>query len=402
MRAVRRLPLAGLVAIAAWGAAGTASAHGAEPYVAGLDQPTNMAFAPDGRLFLTEQATGQVRIVEADGTLREAPFAEFPVGSSFETGLLGIALHPDFDAGEPYLYLYLTEPGPGMNVIGRVRADGDTAGGFERLRETVPGANAYHNGGDLLFGPDGRLYATVGEAHESARAQDVDDPGGKVLRLTDRAEPAPGNPFGEGTPAFTMGHRNSFGICLDEAGTIWETENGPDRDDEVNRLEAGGNYGWPVVLGPDGDGQFVDPVAVLADPVALTGCAWWQGSLYVGSYNDGRVRRVDVGSGDMAVFARFGAGVTDLQVGPDGWLYVATANAIWRIAPGTEATDGPGEEIDEGTSIPARTWVALGAAVVLAVALVVRIAAGRRLRRAAAEDAEDAEDDRDPPPDAAG
>jgi len=122
MRAVRRLPLAALVATAAWGAAGTASAQGAEPYVAGLDQPTNMAFALDGRLFLTEQATGQVRIVESDGTLREAPFATFPVGSSFETGLLGIAVHPDFDAGEPYLYLYLTEPGPGMNVIGRVRA----------------------------------------------------------------------------------------------------------------------------------------------------------------------------------------------------------------------------------------------------------------------------------------
>jgi glucose/arabinose dehydrogenase len=338
-----------------------------------------------------------VRAVEPGGTLRAAPVAVLNVDAErSETGLLGIALHPRFERGDPWIYLYLSDPASGMNRIVRLRADEGTSDP-EVLLETVPATNAYHNGGDLLFGPDGMLYASVGEAHETARAQDPADPGGKVLRLTPQGTAAPGNPFGEGVAAFTLGHRNSFGLCLDPAtGQIWETENGPDRDDEVNRLEAGGNYGWPVVLGPDGDGRFVDPVAVLPDPVALTGCAWWDGSLYVGSYNDGRVRRVDVGSGDMAVFARFGAGVTDLQVGPDGWLYVATANAIWRIAPGTEATDGPGEEIDEATSIPARTWVALGAAVVLAVALVVRIAAGRRLRRAAAEDPPDGA------PDAAG
>ena len=383
MRVARALTALVCGLAAAWWPAIAASAQRAEPYVAGLEQPTNMAFAPDGRLFFTEQATGQVRIVAPDGTLGDDPFARFPVGAGFETGLLGLALHPRFDDGEPWVYLYLTDPGPGMNVIGRVRADGDRGGTFERLRETVPGTNAYHNGGDLLFGPDDRLYATVGEAHESARAQDVDDPGGKVLRLTDLGDAAPGNPFGADNPAYSMGHRNSFGICADDAGTLWATENGPDRDDEVNHLEPGGNYGWPEVLGTDGDGQFVDPVAVLESPVALTGCAWWDGELYVGSFNDGRVRHVDVATGKMEVFARFGAGVTDLQVGPDGLLYVATADAIWRIPPGTEATDGPGAEID-GTEIPARTWIALGAAAVLAVALVVRIVAGRRSRAATA------------------
>jgi glucose/arabinose dehydrogenase len=180
-----------------------------------------------------------------------------------------------------------------------------------------------------------------------------------------------------------MGHRNSFGLCTDpDTGTIWETENGPDRDDEVNRLEPGGNYGWPDVTGANGDGAYVDPVSVFGQPLAVTGCAWWDGELYVGSYNDGRVRRIDTGDGVAETFARFGAGVTDLQVGPDGWLYVATENAIWRVAPGTSPTDGPGAAIEglQPSSLSWRTWVALATAAVLAVALIARLWAGRRLR----------------------
>lgn len=364
-----------VTACAALGA--PASAQGAEPYLADLQGPTNMAFAPDGRLFFVEQATGQVRVVASDGALDPDPIAAFPVGPGSETGLLGIALHPGFDEGEPWIYLYLTEPGTGMNVLVRVREQGGDA---QRLLETVPGTNAYHNGGDLLFAGDGLLYVTVGDAHESARAQQPEDPGGKVLRLTDTGAPAPGNPFGDDNPAFTMGHRNSFGICEDDDGVLWATDNGPDSDDEVNRLEAGGNYGWPDALGVAGDARFIDPVAVIAEPPALTGCAWWDGSLFVGSYNDGQVRRVDRATGAAEVFARFGAGVTDLQVGPDGRLYVATANAIWRLAPGTDATEGPGPAIDSGGGVPARTWIALVAAAILLGALVVRVAAGRRLR----------------------
>jgi quinoprotein glucose dehydrogenase len=376
---VRRTALIALLLGALAGVA-PALAQEAEPYVAGLQGPTNMAFAPDGRLFFVEQATGHVRVVNAGGTLADEPFASFPVGPGPETGLLGIALHPRFEDGEPWVYLYLTDPGPGMNAVVRVGAAGNKAQGEpERLLETVPGTNAYHNGGDLLFGSDDNLYVTVGDAHESGRAQDLADLGGKVLRLTDTGAPAPGNPFGDDNAAFTLGHRNAFGICEDAGGTPWITENGPDRDDEVNRLEAGGNYGWPEALGDEGDEPFIRPIAVWEDPVAVTGCAWWEGDLFAGAHNDGRVYRVDPASGETQIFARFGAGVTDLQVGPDGWLYVSTDDAIWRLAPGARPADGPGEPIDDA-GIPARTWVAVGAALVLAVALVVRVIAGRRLR----------------------
>jgi quinoprotein glucose dehydrogenase len=385
------IALVTLAAPAAW----AQNAPGAEPYATDLAFPTNMAFAPDGRLFFTEKQTGAVRVIGEDGRVLAEPFVTVPVDGSGETGLLGIALHPDFAHGEPWVYLYLTDPDGGMNAIARVRADGDRGGAIERLLETVPGANAYHNGGDLLFGPDGMLYASVGEAHQQDRAQAIEDLGGKVLRLTDEGEPAPGNPFGDGNAVYSLGHRNSFGLCVDPAtGDLWETENGPERDDEVNRIEPGANYGWPLVTGTDGDGQLVDPVAVFGRTIAITGCAWWRDQLFVGAYNDGRVRTIDPEDGDDEIYARFGAGVTDLQVGPDGWLYVATENAIWRLSPDGSATDGPGDEIDPETTPRAtwKTWVALGAAVVLGGALVARRLAGRGLRdEVASVDARSAE-----------
>ncbi|MGZ4132710.1 MAG: PQQ-dependent sugar dehydrogenase, partial [Actinomycetota bacterium] len=261
------------------------------------DFPTNMAFAPDGRLFYTEKDTGRVRVVSAAGDLLPTPFATFGVGSEGETGLLGIALDPGFASGRPWVVLYLSDAATGRNELVRVRADADVGGKVEVLQTFLPTTGLYHNGGDLLFAADGDLYVTVGEAHESQRAQDTNDVGGKVLRFTADGRPAPGNPFGAGNPVFTYGHRNSFGLCQDpSSGDIWETENGPDVNDEVNRLVAGADYGWPIVTGDSG-GRFQDPVAVFHDTVALTGCAWWRGGLYVGSYNDGLVRRIDTATG---------------------------------------------------------------------------------------------------------
>ena len=119
----------------------------------------------------------------------------------------------------------------------------------------------------MMFGPDDALRA-VGEAHEPDRAQDPSDPGGKVLRLTPEGEPASGNPFGDDLAAYTIGHRNSFGLCIDPAtGDLWETENGPPKQhDEVNRLVPGGNYGWPEHTG-DSDGRYEDPVTSFTQTV---------------------------------------------------------------------------------------------------------------------------------------
>jgi glucose/arabinose dehydrogenase len=351
----------------------------AAPWLEGLAFPTNLAFAPDGRLLFTEKDTGSVRIVGADGGLRDDPFVRFGVTNAGETGLLGIALDPRFANGSPWVYLYLSDATTGSNELVRVRTDGDTGTRVEPLRTFLPTAGVYHNGGELLFAQDGYLYVTVGEGHDPGRAQDASDVGGSVLRLTDSGDAAPGTPFGDANPVYTIGHRNSFGLCEDPStGTIWETENGPDVDDEVNRLTAGGNYGWPQTTGDSG-GRYVDPVVVFRDTVALTGCAWWGGALYVGSFNDGLVRRVDIATGDTSPAVSFPSGVTDLQVGPDGALYVATVDTIWRLAtPPLEPIAAPEPVRSEGGG---GSWVALLAALVLAIGLGARIVAGHRLRK---------------------
>ena len=220
------------------------------------EQPVSMAWTPDGtRLFFDEQATGDVRVATADGTVLPQPFAHLDVDASSETGLLGVAVDPGFPQ-QPWIYVYYSDPALGLNRLVRFRADGDVAAGPPRvLMEGLGSQNRYHNGGAPVFGADGMLYVTVGESHQPSFAQDPNSIGGKVLRLAPDGSVPPDNPI-PGNPLFTLGHRNSFGICVDPAtGDLWETENGPTSDDEINLLRAGGTMAGPTSWAP------VDPRA---------------------------------------------------------------------------------------------------------------------------------------------
>jgi glucose/arabinose dehydrogenase len=370
----------------------------ARPFLEGLAFPTNMAFASDGTLFYTEKETGRVRVVTPDGTLLDRPFISLAVMPEAERGLLGIALHPDFEE-QPWVYLYFSDPADGRNRLVRVRADGAvSAGRPEVLLEGLSAVAGYHNGGDLVFGADGTLFVALGEAHEAARAQDPGDLGGKIVRLTEDGRVPDDGPYGPDSPVWSVGHRNSFGLCLDPvSGELWETENGPDRDDEVNLIERGGNYGWPAVTGRAGDARFVDPVAVFPQPIAVTGCTVVDGDLWFGSF-DGRLWRLAEGaraSGEVEEVATFPAGITDVSTGPRGDLFVATADAIWTVrlptgspSPstttptpadrgGSPAVPAASAARDEGTNL--RTWIVIAAFMVLAGALGVRAVAGHRL-----------------------
>ncbi len=349
-----------------------------QPVLDGLAFPTNMAMLPDGAFVFTEKETGSVRVVTPEGELIDRPLTTVAVSPGAERGLLGIAVHPDFER-EPWIYLYLSDPADGLNRLVRVRVRTDgaaTAGEPETLLVGLSAAAGYHNGGDMVFARDGTMFVALGEAHEPERAQDRDDIGGKLLRLEADGDVPPDNPFGPGNPAWSIGHRNSFGLCVDPAtGELWETENGPDVDDEVNLIEEGANYGWPVVTGRAGDERFIDPVAVFPSPIALTGCAVVDGDVWFGSF-DGRLWRLADGEGSPRPVVRFPAGVTDVMLGPDRLLLVATADAIWTVDPSTEQdTSSPREDPD--APWPLAVTIALLA--VLGVALVVRLAAGRRL-----------------------
>lgn len=377
----RRLPLGALLStLLTVTFVGPSRAAELERIVTGLELPVSLAFAPDGRMFVAEQHRGTIRVVE-DGTIRSEPFATIDVVGTVEQGLLGIAVHPRF-AEEPWLYAYYSDPTLRINRLIRIRADRDRAGDQEVLLNLLTVEAGYHNGGDLTFGPDGMLYVTVGDVHDAARAQDVNDLGGKVLRLAPDGSIPADNPFGPTNPVYSMGHRNSFGICADiERNELWETENGPSSDDEVNLLRPGGNYGWPEQLGPGGDDRgFVDPVLAFSDKIVPTGCAVWDGDLYFGTYADGDVRRLRLTTGDRdgsRAVARAPSGITDVAVGPDGALYVAAVDGIYRLAERDPAPI-PDPAPTGGRSGPLLWLVAVAFGVAMSLVLLLRLAAQRR------------------------
>ncbi|MGZ5306626.1 MAG: PQQ-dependent sugar dehydrogenase [Actinomycetota bacterium] len=375
-----------------------ASSNSAELVAGDLSFPSNMAFAPDGRLFFAEKDTGDTRVIQ-DGRLLPDPFAHVDILSSSEQGLLGLALNPAFDV-EPWIYIYYSDPVAHINRLARFRADGDSRE-LQPLLDALTTEHGYHNGGDIVFGEDGKLYVSVGEVHESERAQDPNDIGGKILRLNPDGTVPTDGPFGAENPVYSMGHRNSFGLCVDPStGDLWETENGPGSDDEINLIEPGGNYGWPDQLGPGGEPAFIDPVLDFPDVIVPTGCAVWRGDLYFGAYGTGLLYRLPLppapDAQEVAV-SDMGAGVTDLEVGPDGDLYVATSDAIWRFAapatpePGTpETTPQTGTPsvappLDGSSDDGSNTVIVIVAGVVLAAGLAARVIAGRKLRRDVSE-----------------
>ena len=327
----RFLPL--LVASALLSSATAARAQEGElqPIVTGLDFASNIAFAPDGTAFFNEKDLGQIRMFR-DGRVLDEPFASLPVLVTVnETGLLGLAVHPDFPR-EPWVYAYYTDLDLGVNRIVRIRAEGDVGVEVEPLVDLMP-VVGFHNGGDLTFGPDGALYVVTGETQQPERSQDRDDVAGKVLRLGADGTVPSDNPF-PGSPVYALGIRNSFGLCADPAtGDLWETENGPDRYDELNEIRAGANYGWPTHLGPTGTAGFEDPVLAYETVIVPTGCAIVGDTLYFGTAR-GQIHAVDIGrpgTPSDEIVANADEPVIDVARSPDGNLVVVTQHGIWRL-----------------------------------------------------------------------
>ena len=226
-----------------------------DPLVEDLEIPWDLSFAADGTLFLTERV-GRV-LSFADGTVRTVaePPAAIDAESSDdgwwvtggEGGTLGVAAHPTYP-DPPLVYVYYTTMADGERVNRVVAMDvsaEDPAGTESVVVDGIPGSKI-HNGGRLTFGPENYLWITTGDAGAGKLAADTDSLGGKVLRVTPAGDPAPGNPDLGGDPrVFTYGHRNPQGLAWLPDGTVVAAEHGPTGRDELNRLEAGGDYGWP-------------------------------------------------------------------------------------------------------------------------------------------------------------
>lgn len=318
----------------------------------GLDTIWAVDFAPDGRIFLTERP-GRIRVVPDDRSGDAALWATLDVAETSESGLMGLALHPEFP-GTPFVYVcYTYRDGGGLlvNRVSRLRETGGEGTDEQVLLDGMDGANI-HDGCRLAFGPDGLLHVTMGDATDAANAQDPSSRNGKVLRIgADGSIPA-GNPFG--TAVFTLGHRNPQGIDFHpDSGVPYVTEHGPENHDEVNVLRSGRNYGWPNVRGSDDGGGELEPALWSSGPdgtVAPAGGAFVDAP---GSSLDGafvfatlkaehlHVLRLDPDdparvTGERTLLAgRFGR-LRACRQGPDGALYLSTSNRDGRGSPAEE------------------------------------------------------------------
>ncbi|AOD20811.1 MULTISPECIES: PQQ-dependent sugar dehydrogenase [Rhodococcus] len=301
----------------------------------GLDTPWGVAFLPGGSALVTERNTG--RIVEiTDGEVREVGRVGETLAQG-ESGLLGIAVSPTFDT-DRFVYLYVTTGSD--NRVLRAVFDGTTLAEPEVILDGIP-AGRIHDGGRMIFGPDGMLYVATGEAGERELAQDPESLGGKILRITGDGEPAPDNPD-PASPVYSLGHRNVQGLAFDDRGRLWASEFGQNDVDELNLVTAGANYGWPVTEGAGGSGEFVDPV--LTWPVSQaspSGLAWFDGSLWMAGLRGERLWRIDIPDTDVQDTA---VTATDFFVGeygrlrtvvaaPDGSLWLTTSNRDGRGSP---------------------------------------------------------------------
>ena len=218
--------------------------------------------ASDGRIFYTERDTGKVRTVR-DGVILDPPELTLAVnGSSGERGLLGLALHPDFDTnGQLYVYYSRSASGNVVNDfadiediagirVARLHVEDDIVVGPEEVIVDFPVApldTISHFAGNIHFGPNGKLFITRGDLSVSPNAQDIDATAGKILRYNDDGTIPEDNPFGPDSPVWALGVRNSFDFAFDPVtDVIFATENSTNAHDELNRIVPGGNYGWPL------------------------------------------------------------------------------------------------------------------------------------------------------------
>ena len=323
-----------------------------EPVATGLEIPWAMAFAPDGRLFVTERP-GRLRVI-IDGKLQEKPVAEFQQVKSKETGLMGLALHPNFRRNHLLYVAYAYDGKEQMVRIERWRETDGTLVEPLTIIEDIPAAN-YHAGCRLRFGPDGKLYITTGDATAGSFAQRLDSLHGKTLRLNDDGTIPGDNPFasvaGARAEIFSFGHRNSQGMDFQPfTGRLFQTEHGPTSildgidfiyanggGDEVNFVESGKNYGWPVIHHERRKSFMETPLFEYTPAVAPAGATFlrsdifpqWKNNFFFANLKDRSLVRMVLDGTRVVAQERLLKGefgrLRDIAEGPDG-LYICTSN----------------------------------------------------------------------------
>jgi len=366
------LPLLAAPAAARAQERAASAAFRATDFATGLERPWGGAFLPDGRLLVTERP-GRMRLVGRDGRVSEPLDGVPPVEARGQGGLLDVALSPTF-ARDRTLFWSFSEPRGGGNatsvargVLSADRTRLDSVRVILRARPAYDGG--LHFGSRLAFGTDGMLYVTLGDRSDTPmrpHAQRLDSHMGKILRVRPDGTAPSDNPFAGRAGAlpeiWSLGHRNVQAAAMDASGRLWEIEHGTRGGDELNLVEKGKNYGWPLAAygieygggpirsalgaaavtrpGTEQPVYYWDPVIAPSGATFYTGAAFpqWRGNLFVGALGQQRLVRLVLDGrrvvGEEHLLEDRKQRVRDVRQGADGLLYVVTDQGeLWRIAP---------------------------------------------------------------------
>ena len=296
-----------------------------------LDKPRAIAVS-ENRVFVTEKE-GTIRVIEND-ILLDSPLATFRAADVFDGGLLGIALHPDFETNH-FLYVFLTyeEDGELWNKILRITESDNKLLDAKTIFDKIPGSS-FTNGGFLKFGPDGKLYVGSGTVSDASHLpQDLNSFAGKILRLNDDGTIPKDNPFDD-SPVYSLGHRHPHGMTWDNDGTMYLVEFGPEKNDEVNIIKPGKNYGWPEQE-CSGNPEFENALLCYDPSIEPGGILYYSSDrldfefpFIMTSMRAANLYQVDFEEGlssQKSILSGIGR-VRDVVQGLDGSLYLITSN----------------------------------------------------------------------------
>lgn len=302
-----------------------------------LDVPWAIDIAEDGRLFFTER-NGRIMAIEKNGSLLSDPVAYINVMQNSESGLLGLALHPNFTENH-LLYIYYTYSNDSavLNKVLMLTENNNKIVESKVVIDNIPAADR-NDGGRIKFGPDGKLYIATGDARQPELVQDAGSLAGKILRLNSDGSIPEDNPF-EGSPVYSYGHRNIQGLTWHPlTGELYASEHGLEGNDEINLIKPGTNYGWPI---EDCNAEkFEKPIVCFNPAIAPAGMTFaasdslgYQNDILLATLKAQHIRLIDLGSGvESNILTGFGR-IRDVVEAPDGSLYVATSNKDGRAVP---------------------------------------------------------------------
>ena len=296
-----------------------------------LQKPWALTFG-DGKIFFTEKV-GRLRVVD-NGTLVNESVADFRVADISDAGLLGVTTHPDFVQNH-FMYVYYTykEGDKLWNKVLRITVSNDKLVDAQVILDKIPGAE-FDDGGVIKFGPDKKLYIGTGDATDQNAAQDLTSLAGKILRLNDDGSIPSDNPI-PNSPIYSLGHRNPQGLTWDDQGNLYETEEGPTKNDEINLIEKDKNYGWPNQE-CSGSAEYQSALNCYNVSIQPSGIAYYgsgkldfKNSLILATLRGNILYQLPISNGNITsqkiILDGLGR-IREVGVGPDYYLYILTGN----------------------------------------------------------------------------